>query len=48
MAATPSGDGYWIITNMGRVVAFGTAKHHGDLITFVLAGEIIDAEVVES
>jgi hypothetical protein len=31
MAATPSGQGYWVLTATGGVYAFGSAKHHGSL-----------------
>ena len=31
VAATPSGQGYWVLTSTGGVYAFGTAKHHGSL-----------------
>jgi hypothetical protein len=30
MAATPSGDGYWVVLETGDVRAFGGAAHHGD------------------
>ena len=30
MCATPSGQGYWILTLDGRVHNFGDASHHGD------------------
>ena len=30
MAATPDGRGYWLVTAVGQVYAFGTAQSHGD------------------
>jgi hypothetical protein len=31
MASTPSGDGYWLVSEEGRVFAFGDAEHLGSL-----------------
>jgi hypothetical protein len=31
MARTPTGDGYWLVSREGRVLAFGSAEHHGSL-----------------
>jgi hypothetical protein len=31
MAAMPNGRGYWVLTTLGGVYAFGQARHHGSL-----------------
>jgi N-acetylmuramoyl-L-alanine amidase len=31
IASTPSGKGYWVLTPMGGIYAFGRARHHGSL-----------------
>ena len=31
VAATPSGQGYWVLSSSGGVYAFGSAKHYGSL-----------------
>ena len=31
LSPTPTGDGYWLFTDAGRVHADGDAAHHGDL-----------------
>jgi hypothetical protein len=32
MACTPHGEGYWLLTRDGRVIPFGSAHFHGDLV----------------
>jgi hypothetical protein len=41
IAATPSGDGYWIFTDRGRVFPFGAARSFGDLASVPLNGPVI-------
>lgn len=41
MAATPSGNGYWLLHTDGTVKAFGDAAHHGDAASFDLAGRTV-------
>lgn len=48
IVATPSGQGYWIFTSIGRVLVFGDAVDHGDLLALTLNGAIIDAAVTVS
>ncbi len=43
ISPTPGGDGYWLFTNLGRVLDCGAAVHFGDLSAITLAGEIIDS-----
>jgi hypothetical protein len=38
-----SGDGYWVLEKDGRVHAFGSAPHHGDVSRLPLNGPIIDS-----
>jgi len=35
-------DGYWVISDAGRVVSFGAAAHHGDALGQPLAAPIVD------
>ena len=41
IAATPSGNGYWIFTNRGRAFAYGDAHFYGDLHNTTLNGPIV-------
>ncbi|MEO1062085.1 MAG: HNH endonuclease family protein [Actinomycetota bacterium] len=43
--ATPDGDGYWVVSDRGRVTPFGTAGDHGDLWS-VAPGSIALADVL--
>ncbi len=42
MAAHPSGDGYWLVSQDGAVHSFGNAPYHGDPSGVALAAPIID------
>ena len=41
LSATPSGQGYWIFTNRGRVLAFGDAPFLGDVSALRLNGPVL-------
>jgi len=43
MSPTPSGEGYWLFTDLGRVIPCGDAQHFGDLSALVLGGRIVDS-----
>jgi hypothetical protein len=43
IAVTPTGGGYWIFTDRGRVFAFGDAQSFGGMESVALDGPIIDA-----
>ncbi len=43
MSPTPSGEGYWLFTDLGRVIPCGDAQHFGDLSALVLSGRIVDS-----
>ena len=43
MSATPDGMGYWIFTNRGRAIPFGSAEHYGDVAHLPLNGPVIDS-----
>ena len=43
MSATPTGQGYWIFTNRGRVTAKGDAIHRGDMASTPLNGPVLDS-----
>lgn len=45
IVSTPDGDGYWIVTDRGRVIAFGAAGDFGDLWS-TTSGEIPLAELL--
>jgi hypothetical protein len=48
MSATPDGTGYWVFTDIGRVLAFGTAGLHGNLLSVHLNGPILDSVATPS
>jgi len=41
IAVRPSGDGYWIFTDLGRAMAFGAAEDLGDVTHLTLDGPVI-------
>ena len=41
LSATPSGTGYWVFTDKGRVFPFGTAVFHGDMGGVHLNGPVL-------
>jgi uncharacterized membrane protein YgdD (TMEM256/DUF423 family) len=41
MAATPKGDGYWLVNSAGGVRTFGAAVFHGSLVGHVLAQPVV-------
>jgi hypothetical protein len=41
IAGVPDGTGYWVFTNKGRAIAFGSASNYGDMIGTPLNGGII-------
>jgi Tol biopolymer transport system component len=41
LSVKPDGTGYWIFTNRGRAVPFGTAQFFGDLIGLSLNGPVV-------
>lgn len=41
MAATPSGDGYWMVDDYGDVLALGDAGDHGDASALSLAAPVV-------
>src|SRR5207237_1300695 len=43
LSATPSGRGYWIFTNRGRVLTFGDAVSYGDMAKVTLNGPVLDS-----
>ncbi|MEM9610236.1 MAG: hypothetical protein AAGA99_22660 [Actinomycetota bacterium] len=43
IAAVPDGSGYWVVTDAGRVITFGTAANHGDLFDAPLNGSVVAA-----
>lgn len=48
MSATPSGDGYWVFTNLGRSIAFGNAPARGDMSSVRLNAPVIDSVATPS
>jgi hypothetical protein len=48
MAATPDGTGYWVFTDRGRAIPFGSAQWYGDMGNTHLNGPVIDAVVTPS
>lgn len=42
MAATPSGNGYWIVTSSGQVHTFGDADHFGGAANRRISGRVAD------
>ncbi|MEM9038036.1 MAG: FG-GAP-like repeat-containing protein, partial [Actinomycetota bacterium] len=47
LSPTPSGDGYWVFTTVGRVLVFGDAVDHGDLVDLGIAG-VLNGPIVDS
>ncbi|MGQ0823525.1 MAG: hypothetical protein ACT4OX_00605 [Actinomycetota bacterium] len=43
ISVTPSGNGYWVFTDKGRVIPFGDAQHFGDMAGVALQGPVLDA-----
>ena len=37
ISASPDGGGYWVFTDRGRAITFGSAEHFGDLFTTLSA-----------
>jgi hypothetical protein len=48
LSATPDGKGYWVFSNLGRVLPFGTAQWYGDMSSVALNGQILDSVVTPS
>jgi hypothetical protein len=48
ISATPDGTGYWIFTNLGRVITNGSAGFYGDLRNVPLNGPILDSVATPS
>jgi hypothetical protein len=48
LSATPDGRGYWVFTNFGRVLPFGTAQWYGDMSSVALNGEVLDSVATPS
>ena len=48
IAASPVGDGYWVFTTLGRVLAFGDVDHFGDMTGVSLNGPVLDAVATPS
>ena len=44
MAATPSGNGYWLVASDGGVFSFGDATFHGSEGGKALAAPIVGAD----
>ncbi|HXH24733.1 MAG TPA: hypothetical protein VNI78_05750, partial [Vicinamibacterales bacterium] len=43
LSALPSGKGYWVFTDRGRVIPFGSAQWYGDMSNVPLNGPILDS-----
>jgi len=43
LSVRPAVDGYWLFTNLGRVIAYGAAVHFGDASALALAAPMISA-----
>jgi len=43
ISATPTGNGYWVFTDKGRVIPFGDAKWVGDMSGVALNGPVLDS-----
>jgi uncharacterized delta-60 repeat protein len=48
LSATPSGNGYWIFTNRGRVLAYGDAPFLGDMSGTKLNGPVLGSVATPS
>ena len=48
LSATPSGRGYWVFTNRGRVLAFGDAPFLGDVSAVKLNGPVLGSVATPS
>jgi hypothetical protein len=48
MAATPSGNGYWLFASDGGVFSFGDATYEGSTGAVTLNSPIVGASVTES
>jgi hypothetical protein len=48
IAALPDASGYWVFTTKGRALAFGAAKHFGDMAGTPLNGAIVASAVTPS
>lgn len=48
ISARPAGDGYWVFTSRGRAIAFGLARHHGDVSHLPLNGPVIASVAIPS
>src|SRR5205085_5647753 len=48
LSATPSGAGYWVFTNRGRVLPFGDAAFLGDMSGTELNGPVLDSVATPS
>ena len=48
MSPTPDGGGYWVFTDIGRVLAFGNAAFRGSLLGVPLNGPVLDSVATPS
>src|SRR4051812_41653019 len=43
LSATPTGNGYWLFTTLGRALAYGDAPFLGDMSSHRLNGAVLDS-----
>lgn len=48
VASTASGAGYWMVSDLGEVVALGDAEHHGDASALDLAAPVVGVAATPS
>jgi hypothetical protein len=48
ISALPDGKGYWVFTDKGRALPFGTAQWYGDMGNVALSGPILDSVATPS
>ena len=48
MSVLPSGKGYWVFTNLGRALPFGTAPWYGDMGNVQLNGPVVGSVATSS
>jgi hypothetical protein len=48
LSATPDGGGYWVFTNLGRVIPFGNAQNFGDMSSVALNGPVLGSVATPS
>jgi ribosomal protein L24E len=48
LSATPDGTGYWVFTNQGRALPFGSAQWYGDMGNVTLNGPVLDSVATPS